>query len=527
MAVARAEAGILERIVASKEAEVAALRRNRRALARAADEAPPALPVLGPVAANSRVSVFAEVKRRSPGAGAIAPELDPVALSAAYQAGGAGVVSVLTDGPWFGGSLADLEAVARARTVPVLRKDFVVDEMQVLEARAAGASLVLLVVRILGAALLADLRAMVHDLGMAALVEAHDEAEVDAALDAGARLVGINNRDLASFETGLQVTERLAPRVPEDVLVVSESGITDAADVARVAAAGAAAVLVGEALVRSGDPARAVAEMAAVSRRAGRASTRTAMNVRTTRTRARTTAAKVCGVTTPPDAAAVADAGADYVGVVLSPGYGRSVSLGRARRVFEACAGARVRRVGVFVDEEPRQVVEAARALRLDVVQLHGRETPRVVAGVGAEGPWRVWKTIHAGLGAVRLADAVAPYAGTADGVLVDAWDPNSPGGTGRAFVWDGVSREVRRAAPDAVFVAAGGMTPANAAHAVRALAPDVLDVSSGVESALRAGDAPPSARGDSAGAGDAVMAKDPAKVRAFVEAVRTAGRGQ
>ena len=525
MAVARAEAGILERIVASKEAEVAALRRDRRALARAADEAPPALPVLGPVAASSQVSVFAEVKRRSPGAGAIAPELDPVALSAAYEAGGAGVVSVLTDGPWFGGSVADLEAVARARTVPVLRKDFVVDALQVLEARAAGASLVLLVVRILDPVLLADLRAMVHELGMAALVEAHDEAEVDAALNAGARLVGINNRDLASFETRLEVTERLAPRVPDDVLVVSESGIADAGDVARVAAAGAAAVLVGEALVRSGDPTRAVAEMAAVSRRVGRARIPAAVHARTTRPPARTTAAKVCGVTTPRDAAAVADAGADYMGVILSPGYGRSVSPGRARQVFEACSGGPARRVGVFVDEEPGQVVEAARALRLDVVQLHGRETPRVAAGVGAGGPWQVWKTVHAGLGVARLADAIAPYAGVADGVLVDAWDPKSPGGTGCAFAWDGVGRDVRRAAPDTVFVAAGGMTPANAAQAIRALAPDVLDVSSGVESASRAGNEPPSARGDSASAGDAGMAKDAVKVRAFVEAVRTAGR--
>ena len=498
---ARVGADILERIVASKAGEVAALRRNRRALTRAAEEAPPALPVLGPMAASPRVSVFAEVKRRSPGAGPIAPGLDPVALSAAYQAGGARAVSVLTDGPWFGGSLADLEAVAGPRTVPVLRKDFVVDPLQVLEARAAGASLVLLVARILDPVLLADLRAMVHELGMAALVEAHDEREVDQSLKAGARMVGINNRDLASFETRLEVTERLAPRVPDDVLVVSESGIREAADVARAAAAGAAAVLVGEALVRSGDPAQAVAEMAAVPRRGVRSADRT-------------TAAKVCGVTSPGDAATVADAGADYMGVVLSPGYGRSVGLRRAQEVFRAPDdGARPRRVGVFVNEGPGRVVETARALRLDVVQLHGRESPRAVAEVGAVGPWRVWKTVHAGPAGARLADEIAPYAGVADGVLVDAWDPTSPGGTGRAFAWDRVGDMVRRAAPEALFVAAGGMTPANAASAVGALAPDVLDTSSGVESAAGVADPRPGA-------------KDPAKVRAFVEAVRTAGRG-
>lgn len=517
MTAARVGAGILERIVASKDAEVAALHRNRRALTRAAEEALPALPVLGPLAASPCVSVFAEVKRQSPGAGPIAPGLDPVALAAAYQAGGARVVSVLTDGPWFGGSLADLEAVARPRTVPVLRKDFVVDPLQVLEARAAGASLVLLVARILDPVLLADLRAMVHELGMAALVEAHDEAEVDRSLKAGARMVGINNRDLASFETRLEVTERLAPRVPEDVLVVSESGIGDEADVARAAAAGAAAVLVGEALVRSRDPAQAVAEMAAVPRHGVHAGARTAgLHAATAHPRPRTVAAKVCGVTNPGDAATVADAGADYMGVILSPGYGRSVDLRRARELFRAGddGSAGPRRVGVFVNEGLGRVVAAARALRLDVVQLHGRESPRAVAEVGEVGPWCVWKTVHAGSAAgARLADQVASYAGVADGILVDAWDPTSPGGTGRAFAWDEVGDGVRRAAPEALFVAAGGMTPANAASAVRALAPDVLDTSSGVESAAGGGNPDP-------------VAKDPARVRAFVDAVRKAGRG-
>ena len=141
-----------------------------------------------------------------------------------------------------------------------------IDEIQVTEARAAGADLVLLIVRILEPAMLRDLRAMIHDLGMTALVEVHDEWEVEAALEAGAGLVGVNNRDLTVFRTDLAVTERLAWYVPGDVLLVSESGIRDGDDVARVAAAGADAVLVGEALVRSGSPGGLVAEMAAVGR---------------------------------------------------------------------------------------------------------------------------------------------------------------------------------------------------------------------------------------------------------------------
>lgn len=258
--------GILERIVAGKRAEVERLRAKRRDLARAADDAPPPRRVLEPWRERAHMAVIAEVKRRSPGAGAIDPGLDPLGLSAEYEAGGACAISVLTDAAWFGGSLDDLRAVREARAVPVLRKDFLIDEVQVTEARAAGADLVLLIVRILEPALLGDLRAMIHDLGMTALVEVHDEWEVDAALEAGAGLVGVNNRDLTVFETDPAVTERLARYVPGDVLLVSESGIRDRDDVARVAAAGADAVLVGEALVRSGSPGGLVGEMAAVGR---------------------------------------------------------------------------------------------------------------------------------------------------------------------------------------------------------------------------------------------------------------------
>ena len=252
--------------MAGKVVEVEALKRARLDLIRAAQDAPPPRPVLEPLRRSAHIGVIAEVKRRSPGAGAIDPDLDPLRLSAEYEAGGAFAISVLTDAKWFGGSLDDLRGVRDARGVPVLRKDFVIDEIQVTEARAAGADLVLLIVRILEPAMLRDLRAMIHGLGMTALVEVHDEWEVEAALEAGAGLVGVNNRNLTVFRTDLAVTERLARYVPGDVLLVSESGIRDGDDVARVAAAGADAVLVGEALVRGASPGGLVAEMAAVRR---------------------------------------------------------------------------------------------------------------------------------------------------------------------------------------------------------------------------------------------------------------------
>ena len=267
--VAADRARILDRIVAGKAEEVAALRREGTELRRAAEDASPPRPVLEPMRGRARVAVIAEVKRRSPGAGEIDSGLDPVALSAEYEEAGAAAVSVLTDRAWFGGSLDDLRAVRRARAVPVLRKDFVVDEHQVYEGRAAGADLTLLIVRILDRVLLADLRAMVEELGMAALVEVHDEWELETALASGAALVGVNNRDLATFGTDLAVTERLARYLPGDVLLVSESGIRSRADVERVAAAGADAVLVGEALVRSDAPGRLVEALGSVPRGKG------------------------------------------------------------------------------------------------------------------------------------------------------------------------------------------------------------------------------------------------------------------
>ena len=211
---------------------------------------------------------------------------------------------------------------------------------------------------------------------------------------------------------------------------------------------------------------------------------------------------KVCGVRTPRDAAVVEAAGADFIGVILSPGYFRSVEVEQAFAIYEA---ARARRAGVFVDARVERVVQTAQDLALDVVQLGGSETVEAVREVGGAGDWAVWKTIHAKPG-VSMAEAAAPHALVASGILVDAWDPSLPGGTGQTFAWAGVGREVRRAIGSASFIAAGGMTPENAGAAVAALGPDVLDVSSGVESVPGT--------------------KNPGRTRAFVDAVRRAGAG-
>ena len=212
------------------------------------------------------VSVIAEVKRRSPSKGDLAEIPDPAALARAYAEGGAAAISVLTEERRFGGSLEDLRAVRAAVETPILRKDFIVEGYQLLEARAAGADLALLIVAALGDDDLRRLHDQARELGLTVLVEVHDEPETERAVALGAELVGINARNLKTLQVDTATFAKLAPIVPDDRVLVAESGISGPEDVARHAAEGARVVLVGEALVKDGDPAAAVRAM----REAGR-----------------------------------------------------------------------------------------------------------------------------------------------------------------------------------------------------------------------------------------------------------------
>ena len=257
--------------------------RVRAALARGAARAPEAVwaaaeaatgrerprSLVAAVRRPAGLAVIAEMKRRSPSAGSLCPDLDPAALAARYTAAGAAALSVLTEPSAFGGRLEDLSLARAATDRPCLRKDFVVDPVQVAEARAAGADAVLLIVAVLGAAGLPACLAAADRLQMDALVEVHTAAEVAVALAAGARLLGINNRDLQTLRTDLGTTERLRPAVPPELAVVAESGIRGAADAARMRAAGADAILVGEGLLRAPDPGLACAALVAAGRAPG------------------------------------------------------------------------------------------------------------------------------------------------------------------------------------------------------------------------------------------------------------------
>jgi indole-3-glycerol phosphate synthase len=207
------------------------------------------------------IAVIAEVKRRSPSKGALAPDLDPVALGRAYASGGAACLSTLTDADFFGGSPADLAAAREASGVPVLRKDFTVSALDVCDARIMGADCVLLIAAALDDVELGEFHQMAREIGLDALVEVHDEGELERAVAIGADLIGVNQRDLITFEVDQQRACRLAPQMPAGVVRVAESGIRGPLDAAALAAAGYHALLVGESLVTSGDPAAAVAAL--------------------------------------------------------------------------------------------------------------------------------------------------------------------------------------------------------------------------------------------------------------------------
>jgi indole-3-glycerol phosphate synthase len=247
---------ILDEILATKRVEVAAAKRRESAeaiaaRARACSREPASLRAA--LVSADGIHVIAEIKRKSPSKGEIRRGFDPVAIARAYTAAGAAAISVLTDEPYFGGSLAVLEAVRAVTPVPLLRKDFVVDAYQIDEARLAGADAILLIVAALTPEELARFAKQAADLGLEALVEVHDDAEMEVALASGARLIGINNRDLRTFQTDLAVTERLAPRAAGRAVVVAESGIVGPADVQRLARSGARGYLVGESLMREAD----------------------------------------------------------------------------------------------------------------------------------------------------------------------------------------------------------------------------------------------------------------------------------
>ena len=259
-----ATSDLLAAIVAGTR-RITAVRREREPLAalerRAATAAPRGDRFETLLRLAGRVNVIAECKRRSPSRGVLCAHYDPAAIATQYEAGGAAAISVLTEPTFFDGALEHLTAVRGTVSLPLLRKDFIVDAYQLFEARAAGADAALLIVAALAQADLVSLQSRARDLGLAALVEVHDDEELMRAIDAGARIIGVNNRNLRTLAVDVEASYRLVSRMPRDVVAVSESGLQSRADIQRLTAAGYSAFLIGERFMTDADPARAIREL--------------------------------------------------------------------------------------------------------------------------------------------------------------------------------------------------------------------------------------------------------------------------
>jgi indole-3-glycerol phosphate synthase/phosphoribosylanthranilate isomerase len=445
--------GVLGEIIARKRGDVAAR------LSGASFDPKPTTRSLKRALSQQGTRFIMEVKKASPSG-----HRSGVAVSDAVRAYApiADAISVLTDAPYFNGSLDDLRTVRSLFDGPILAKDFVVDPRQVTEARAHGADAVLAIVAALADEEIAAIMAEARRLGMDVLVETHDEAELRRALSLGAEIVGINNRDLKTLKTDLIVTERLAPLVPNDRVLVSESGVWERADVERLGPK-ADAFLVGSSLMASDNIAEAARALVY-----GRV--------------------KICGMTSADDAALAADLGATHIGMIFAERSPRKAAEA-ADEIADVARAKGVKAVGVFQDQAPEFVAATADRLGLDVAQLHGSEDVSAFRGMARE----IWA-------ACAVGDEPEQEREGADRILYDTRANGRSGGTGKVFDWGKVSG---RAQLPSAFLA-GGIGPANARDAQRVGAYG-MDVSSGVE--VKPG------------------RKDPVKVRALFGSLRVADR--
>ncbi len=495
-------AAIAERRAADIEAEIGG--RTLQAIIEEAAAGPPRREVTGRLA-RPGLHLIAEIKRKSPSAGSMVDgELDVAERARAYQAGGASMISVLVEPHWFGGSLRDLRTARAATSLPVLAKEFVVDERQLPLLRAAGADAALLLAALHTPDELAALVEVALRVGLEPLVEAHDADEVQAAVATGARLIGINNRDLHSLDVDPGVADRLRAKVPDDRLVVAESGVRDAATVRRWRALGFDAALVGEDLMRSGQEPSAVEARVATFVAAG-AIPRPGVDPAVD---GRVPFVKICGVTDETGLRAAINAGADAVGLNFVPGSPRALEEAEAAALIALAraadaAGSGPLMVGVFADRDPNEVAALAARVGLDMVQLHGDEPVDDLDVI----PLPVLKVLHipeTDEGGASIDDIATRAEAFEDksnlqAILLDTSDPAVIGGSGRRS-----STSLARAVADRLpVVLAGGLSPANVASALIDIPAIGVDVSSGVEPTRRAEGRP---------------AKDPLAVALFVK---------
>jgi indole-3-glycerol phosphate synthase/phosphoribosylanthranilate isomerase len=421
---------------------------------------------------QSKIGLIAEVKRASPSKGKFAPDVDPVKLAQLYAANGATAISVLTEPHFFLGSFDYLAAIKQAIHVPVLCKDFIIDEYQMFEARARGADAILLICAILDQIQLQRLLKVAHDLSMSCMVEVHTSVEVQRAIAAGARIIGINSRDLKTFQIHPDLIRELRPLIPKDTVVVAESGIHTSADARRLARYDVQAMLVGESLVTSHDIPAQIRTLLMGAHE----------NVQV----------KICGLNTTDQILTARDAGADLLGLMFYEHSPRYILPQDASEILKTYKDGKMSpdTVGIFVNEEAEYINDIVEQVGLHFVQLHGDESPEFC------------QCIHRPvIKALRMNEKYDPnltekYDHSTWRILLDT--PTSRwGGTGETHDWD-LARTIAQQTP--IFLA-GGLTPENVGEAIQQVHPWGVDVSSGVETNGK---------------------KDVKKIQAFVENART-----
>ena len=422
-----------------------------------------------------------EVKKASPSKGIIAEHFPYLDIAKEYEVAGAAAISVLTEPDFFKGDKKYLQEIASTVKIPVLRKDFIIDEYQIYQAKVWGASAILLICACLDVPTLTKFRELADSLGLSSLVEAHDEQEVQMAIDCGARIIGVNNRNLKDFTVDVQNSVRLRNLVQDDVIFVSESGLETPEDIQVLRDNNIGVALMGETFMRSPNKIEKLAYLYGPTYY--------------------TPKVKMCGISKVETIPAVVEAKPDYMGLVFASSK-RQVTVEQAKTLVEAlhkqCKAQNdtvsIKTVGVFVNETLDKLVTIANEANLDVVQLHGDEDEAFIQSLKERTNVEVWKAIQ-----IRsAADAAAWIDSSADMLLFDAYHKDERGGTGEVFDWSCLDAFERP------FMLAGGIDSTNVARAIRTVRPYGIDISSGIETN---------------------GVKDDEKITAFTKIVKSIGR--
>lgn len=426
-----------------------------------------------------------EVKKASPSKGIIAEHFPYLEIAKEYEVAGAAAISVLTEPDFFKGDKKYLQEIASTVKIPVLRKDFIIDEYQIYQAKVWGASAILLICACLDVPTLTKFRGLADSLGLSSLVEAHDEHEVQMAIDCGARIIGVNNRNLKDFTVDVQNSVRLRNLVQDDVIFVSESGLETPEDIQVLRDNNIGVALMGETFMRSPNKVEKLAYLYGPTYY--------------------TPKVKMCGISKVETIPAVVEAKPDYMGLVFAPSK-RQVTVDQAKTLVEELHkqytkrynnGAEqsnndeIKTVGIFVNETLDNLVTIATEVNLDAVQLHGDEDEAFIQSLKERTNVEVWKAVQ-----IRsAADAEAWIDSSADMLLFDAYHKDERGGTGEVFDWSCLDEFERP------FMLAGGIDSTNVARAIRTVRPYGIDISSGIETN---------------------GVKDDEKIKAFTNIVRT-----